>query len=101
MFRRHFMQRISWASAGAFAGAQTIRATEKKTVTYGIKGFSCITCAVGLETILRQHTGVLRAQASYPKAKVLIEFDPSLVAEESLQQYIGEMGFKVTGEYGH
>ena len=100
MFRRHFMQRITWASAGAFAGAQTLRATEKKTVTYHIKGFSCITCAVGLETMLRQHKGILRAEASYPKANVLIEFDPAVVTEKSLQKCIGEMGFAVTEEYG-
>jgi len=100
MFRRHFMQRITLAGAGAFAGAQTVRATENKTVTYRIKGFSCITCAVGLETMLRQHEGILRAEASYPKANVLIEFDPAVVTEKSLQQYIEEIGFTATEEYG-
>ena len=100
MFRRHFMQTITWGSAGAFAGAQTMCASEKKTVTYRVKGFSCITCAVGLETMLRQHKGILRAEASYPKANVLIEFDPTVITQRSLQEYIGEMGFTATVEYG-
>jgi copper chaperone CopZ len=95
MFRRHFMQSITWASFGAVAGAHTICAHAKKTVTYQIKGFSCITCAVGLETMLREQQGILRAEASYPKANVLVEFDPTVVTDKSLQQYIEEMGFTV------
>jgi copper chaperone CopZ len=98
MFRRHFMQSITWASAGAFAGAKTIGARETKTITYKIRGFSCITCAVGLEAMLRQQEGILRAEASYTKANVLVEFDPAMVTNKSLQQYIEEMGFTATEE---
>jgi copper chaperone CopZ len=100
MFRRHFMQRITSAGAGALAGAQTVLATERKTVTYQIRGFSCITCAVGLETMLRRRKGILQVDASYPKASVSIEFDPKLVTERLLQQYIAEMGFTATAECG-
>ena len=64
-------------------------------MTYRVRGFSCITCAVGLEVMLRQKKGVARVQASYPKATVFIEFDPGLVTEASLKEFIAEMGFSV------
>lgn len=95
MFRRHFMQRITCAGTALFAACQASQAIEKKTVTYNIKGFTCITCAVGLETMLKRQKGVLRAAASYPKANVVIEFDPAVLTEKSLKEYIGEMGFGV------
>lgn len=95
MFRRHFMQRITCAGTALFAACQVGQASDKKTVTYEIKGFTCITCAVGLETMLKQQKGVLGAVASYPKANVVIDFDPALVTETSLKEYISEMGFVV------
>jgi len=45
--------------------------------------------------MLRQKKGVARVQASYPKATVFIEFDPGLVTEASLKEFIAEMGFSV------
>jgi copper chaperone CopZ len=100
MFRRRFVQEMTWTGVGALAGVQAASAGERKTVAYAVKGFSCITCAVGLETMLRQHRGVFHAAASYPNENVRIEFDPNAVTEQSLHQYIAEMGFSVTGEYG-
>jgi copper chaperone len=98
MFRRHFMQRFTCAGTALFTVSQMSHASERKTVTYGIKGFTCITCAVGLETMLKQQKGVLRAAASYAKANVLIEFDPAFITETSLKKYISDMGFRVDVE---
>ena len=95
MFRRQFMHRITWASASALAGVQATEASERKTVIFRIKGFTCITCAVGLETMLRQQQGVVRAEASYPKANAVIEFNPAIVTDVSLKAYIAEMGFGI------
>ena len=94
MFRRQFMQRMTLAGAAATAAAEVV---QYKTITYRIKGFTCIACAVGLETMLRQQKGVIRAEASYPKANALIEFDPSIVTDKALRQYISEMGFRIEG----
>lgn len=96
MFRRHFVKRLALGSAASFSGTGMIQAVEKKTVTYCVKGFTCITCAVGLETILRKQKGVLRAEASYPKQTVVIDFDAAVVTEKSLKACIGEMGFTVS-----
>ena len=95
MFRRNFIQRMAVGGAGGLAAIGAAGAGKKKGVTYRVKGFSCITCAVGLEVMLRQKKGVAQVQASYPKATVFIEFDPGLITEASLRGFIAEMGFSV------
>jgi copper chaperone CopZ len=95
MFRRHFMQRITFAGAGGLASIGAMEAREIRTVTYRVKGFSCVTCAVGLETMLRQQKGIAGAKASYPDAKAIIEFDPKLVTDSWLRAFIADMGFTV------
>jgi hypothetical protein len=89
MFRRRFITGLTFAGViGTDAKTQ-----QTKVVTYRVKGFSCITCAVGLDTMLLQHGGVLHSKSSYPDALTMIEFRPSLVNEESLKAFISEMGF--------
>ncbi len=95
MVRRRFMQRITLAGAGGLAAIGVSNARGGRTVTYTVKGFSCITCAVGLETMLRQQKGILRAQAIYPDGKTIIEFDPSLINESRIREFITEKGFTV------
>lgn len=94
MFRRQFLQRITYASTGALA-VGAVEGAQAKTVTYHVKGFTCVTCAVGLETLLRRQKGITRAAASYPSGVVHIDFDPALVSEKMLKSYIAEMGFRV------
>ena len=68
MDRRHFIGHVSVAAAGGsvLTAAKTLE--EKRCVTYAIKGFTCVTCAVGLKVMLRLQDGVTRANASYPAA---------------------------------
>lgn len=95
MVRRRFMQRMTLAGASGLAGLGIFSARGGRTVTYRVKGFSCITCAVGLETMLRQQKGVARAQASYPDGKTTIEFDPSRIDEGRIREFIIDKGFTV------
>lgn len=81
------------AGAGGVAALGTLEAGDTRTVTYHVKGFTCITCAVGLETLLRQQKGVVWAKASYPDASATIRFQPASVTEDQLKAYIAEMGF--------
>ena len=53
-----------------------------------------VTCAVGLEVMLRQEKGVAWAKASYPDASVVIKYHPGEISEDSLKNYISSMGFK-------
>jgi anaerobic selenocysteine-containing dehydrogenase len=94
MFRRNFIQLITLAGAGGLSTLGAIAASESKTVTYRIAGFSCVTCAVGLDTMLERQNGVVRAKSSYSDAKTTIVFHPEQVTESSLKAFIAEMGFR-------
>lgn len=93
MIRRKFIQLITLGT-GSLATIAAIETGEKETVTYHVSGYTCITCAVGLETLLRQEKGVAWVKASYPDANVVIKYDPKEVSEDSLKGYIASMGFK-------
>src|ERR1700733_6004338 len=84
MDRRKFLSRLIISTAGATTGlglakvglSQTATAArETRAVDYKVKGFTCITCATGLEVLLLQQKGVTRASASYPEASAVIGFD--------------------------
>lgn len=95
MFRRQFTQLIALAGAGGLAAIGAAEAgKDQKMVTYRVKGFTCVTCAVGLEVLLQRQKGVVWAKASYPDATVMIRFDPKSVTEASLKSSIAEMGFR-------
>jgi Cu+-exporting ATPase len=99
MFRRNFIQQITLAGTGV--GIAAARTGDSKTIRYHVKGFSCPTCAVGLDTMLRRQTGVIRSESSYPDAITLIEFNPHLVSEKSLKALISELGFTAEEEHKH
>jgi len=102
LFRRNFIQRITLAGAGiGAASAATARTRESKTVTYHVKGFSCPTCAEGLDTMLRGQAGVIQSRSTYPSAITVIEFDSRLVTEKSLKSFIAELGFTAEEEHKH
>jgi copper chaperone CopZ len=91
MFRRNFITQVALSAAAI--GKMT--AADTKTVTYKIKGFTCVTCAVGLDTLMQQQEGVVRSKSTYPEAVTTIEFKPSVITEKSLKGFISEMGFQV------
>ncbi len=97
MIRRQFIQLATLAGVSGLATIGAVTVTETRTVTYRVKGFSCITCAVGLDTMLSRHRGVVRSKSTYPEGVVTIDFHPSMISEESIKSAISEMGFTVEG----
>lgn len=91
MIRRTFLQLLTLTGAGSL----TTGCTEAKaqTITYKIKGFSCVTCAAGLDVMLRRNKGILRSHSTYPEAITTIEYEPSIITPETIQSLIAEMGF--------
>ena|SRR5579862_830580 len=96
MIRRQFIQLATLAGVSGLT-ALGAAAGETRTVTYRIKGFSCITCAVGLDTMLSRHKGILRSKSTYPDGVAIIDFHPSMITEDSIKSFISEMGFTVEG----
>ena len=61
MIRRRFLGLMTLAGAGgATALSKAARASrQSETAQYKISGFTCVTCATGLETLLGREKGVL------------------------------------------
>jgi copper chaperone CopZ len=95
MFRRQFLQLLTAAGATSLAPLSAMAATT--TVTYKVKGFTCITCATGLDTLLGQQKGVASSQSTYPEGKVTVRFDPGRISSQSIVAFIRELGFQVEG----
>jgi copper chaperone CopZ len=104
MDRRWLLGRIVGATAGlgvAAAAGVAVRSphilssVEDHALIYSVDGFTCVTCAVGLETMLRKAKGVTSAHTSYPERTVSIGFDSRLTSQLELKEMIESFGFKV------
>jgi copper chaperone CopZ len=100
MQRRNFLENLTMLGLGAVTSTTLIDARETsrqggktETVKYAITGFTCITCAVGLETLLMREKGVVAVKADYPAATAQIQFTPKVMQEQKLRDLIQEMGF--------
>jgi copper chaperone CopZ len=91
MLRRKFLSSTSLALA-----ATGMQAEAAKTVTYHVKGFTCVTCAVGLDTLMTRQKGVLSCKSSFAAATSVIAFHPELITEETIRNCIAELGFTAT-----
>jgi Cu+-exporting ATPase len=98
MFRRQFMQFVALSSVGALSPVETIAASgPRATLVLEVKGFTCPTCAVGLDTILTKERGIVSSHSTYPEGKVTVVFDPNESSEQAIRKLIGDMGFTVAG----
>lgn len=95
MFRRQFLQLLTVAGVSSLAPLEAMAAT--RTVVYSVKGFSCITCATGLDTMLGRQKGVISSKSTYPEGKVAVVFDPGRISAQVIVQFITDLGFKVEG----
>jgi copper chaperone len=94
MIRRDFIQR-TLTGAASLAPLAAAQPSKNQRLVYKVVGFTCITCAVGLETLLGRQKGVAHVEAAYPSGVVKIQFDPALLNDKSLRDLIAEMGFRV------
>jgi copper chaperone CopZ len=94
MLRRRVLQFLAISGTGALAFEAKGKRTAR-TVIYLVKGFSCTTCAVGLDTLLGKQKGILASKSTYPEGKVTVKFDPDVIDETSIEGFIAEMGFTV------
>jgi anaerobic selenocysteine-containing dehydrogenase len=95
MIRRQFIKLATLTGATGLAALGTLDALENKgpmhaqntpddqntkTVTWRVHGFTCVTCALGLQVMLQQQKGVQFAQAAYPGGMVTVQFRPDEVS---------------------
>ena len=99
MFRRRFLQLVALSSTGALAPLEVVEAATARSVTYLVKGFSCPTCAVGLDTMLGKQKGIVSSKSTYPEGKVIVRFNPDVVTESGIKAFITDMGFTVEAKH--
>jgi copper chaperone CopZ len=95
MFRRKFLQLMTLASANGLASIESLATEPIRTATYRVKGFSCITCATGLDTMLSQQKGIKSSKSTYPAGVVTVCFNPDQITEERIVAFIAGLGFSV------
>ncbi len=95
MFRRRFLQLVTMASVGGLAPLEAVSAVATTTMIYQVKGFTCITCATGLDTLLSQQKGVASSKSTYPEGKVTVAFNPNQITGQAIVAFITELGFTV------
>jgi len=97
MFRRRFLQFVPLATAAILTPLKAAAKGKDKDqiVTFRVKGFSCITCATGLDTMLAQQKGVTSSKSTYPEGIVRVAFDPEEISTKRIASFITELGFTV------
>lgn len=99
MFRRRFLQLVTMASVGGLAPLEAVSAAAAHTVMYQVTGFTCITCATGLDTLLSQQKGIASSKSTYPEGKVTVAFDPNQITGQAIVAFITELGFTVQPDH--
>src|ERR1700744_2053307 len=95
MLRRKFFKVMTIATTGALAPLEAMPAEPKKIVKYHVRGFSCVTCATGLDTMLGKEKGIVSSSSTYPEGIATIGFDPEQISENQIQKFIASLGFTV------
>ncbi len=102
MLRRRFIQAIALSSVGALSAVETVAASGARTkLVLEVKGFTCPTCAVGLDTLLGKEKGILSSHSTYPEGKVTVVYDPGQSSEKTIRAFIAGMGFTVTAAHAN
>ncbi len=67
-----------------------------KKITLTIQGMECPNCAMKLESIEDKLAGVLRAEASYQKGLMTVEYNETQVNEAQIQAAVQRLGYEVS-----
>lgn len=96
MIRRQFIRLMTLAGVSGLTEVHAATKSNEVTARYKISGFTCITCAVGLDTMLQREKGVVWSQSSYKDATTNVCFHPDLTNDESIRNAIADLGFIAT-----
>jgi copper chaperone CopZ len=96
MIRRNFLRLMTLASVSGLASIESLAAEPTQTMTYQVKGFSCVTCATGLDAMLGRQRGIKSSKSTYPAGVVTVCFNPDQITEQRIIGFVEELGFSVT-----
>ncbi len=64
-----------------------------KSLTLGLTGMSCASCAAKIEKGIKGASGVLTASVNFAAEKALVEYDPALVTVSDITSVITALGY--------
>jgi Cu+-exporting ATPase len=65
------------------------------SLTLGISGMSCVMCAQTIEKRLSSLDGVKHASVNFAAEKAIVDYDPSIVDQKTIEEAIAEVGYGV------
>jgi copper chaperone CopZ len=86
---------MTFAGARALAPLSSFAGQAAKTLTRPVKGFSCPTCATGLDAMLSRQAGIVSSKSTYPEGVVKVSYLPDKITEGQIISFITELGFTV------
>jgi copper chaperone CopZ len=86
---------MTLASAGSLAPLPSLAGEASQSVTYKVNGFSCATCATGLDAMLSREKGIVSSKSTYPQGIVKVTYLPEKTTEEWISAFIADLGFTV------
>ena len=60
---------------------------------FPVTGLSCASCAISVESMLKEQKGVTSASVNYANSSAQVEFEPSVVQGENLKAIIQSIGY--------
>ena len=66
-------------------------------ITMKLDGMECPNCAMILGRIADKLAGVTRAEASYHKAQMVVEFNETQISAEQIRAEVQRLGYGVSG----
>jgi Cu+-exporting ATPase len=73
-------------------------AKKSRKIVLNIGGMSCVTCAQTIEKKLSKLKGVTRATVNFAAEKAIVDYDPNVVNQKTIEDAIVEVGYKVVHE---
>ena len=67
-----------------------------RRITLQIKGMECPNCPMILESIEDTLAGVKKAEASYRKAQLIVEFNEAELSVDQIKAAVQKLGYEVT-----
>jgi copper ion binding protein len=74
-----------------------IQDQKKKRVEFAVKGMTCASCELHIESEVKKLSGVSSVKASYDQGSAMVEYDEKKVDKDKIIAAINSTGYKVEG----
>ncbi|MCW4000522.1 MAG: heavy metal translocating P-type ATPase [Candidatus Bathyarchaeota archaeon] len=69
-----------------------------RKIVLSIGGMSCVNCARAIEKALSKQSGVVQATVNLAAEKAIIDYNPDLISQKTIEDTINQIGYRVIHE---